>query len=142
MFAPTLMVQDMEKTLEFYTHTLGFEEKFRMPDPKGNLIHAHVAWKDIEIMFGPASPWLPAESLPHRGTGVDFYILGSEDDDIDQYYAMLKEKGANISKDIEDQFWGDRTFSIKDPDGYQLTFAKTIRQVSPEEMMEAMQQIA
>ena len=84
----------------------------------------------------------PRTLCPNRGTGVDFYILGDKDDDIDQFYAMLKEKGINIVKEIENQFWGDRTFSIKDPDGYQLTFAKNIREVSPEEMMESMQKIA
>lgn len=141
MLSPTLMVKDMEKTLKFYTETLGFENTFKMPDPEGNLIHANVVWKNVHIMFGPTT-WLPEDVVPYRGTGVDFYILGDKDDDIDQFYAMLKEKGVNIVKDIEDQFWGDRTFSIKDPDGYQLTFAKTIREVSPEEMMEAMKQMA
>ena len=131
----------MEKTLEFYTETLGFENTFKMPDPTGNLVHANVVWKNVHIMFGPTT-WLPKDVVPYRGAGVDFYILGEKDDDIDQFYTMLKEKGVNIVKEIEDQFWGDRTFSIKDPDGYQLTFAKNIREVSPEEMMEAMQQMA
>ena len=70
--------------------------------------------------------------------GVDFYITGEAEDDIDQYYQMLKDKGVNIVKEIEDQFWGDRTFSIQDPDGYQFTFAKPVREVSPEEMAEAL----
>ncbi len=141
MLSPTLIVEDMEKSLAFYTQTLGFENTFQMPDPDGNLIHANLVWKDVHIMLGPTS-WMPEELIPYRGTGVDFYILGGEDDDLDGYYESLKEKGVNIVKDIEDQFWGDRTFSIKDPDGYQLTFAKTIREVSPEEMAEAMKQMA
>ncbi len=140
MLSPTLMVEDVEKTLEFYTQTLGFEEKGKFPGPDGKLIYANVQWKDVSFMFGPTT-WLPAELLPYRGAGVDFYILGGEEDDIDQYYAMLKEKGVTIVKEIEDQFWGDRSFTIKDPDGYQLTFAKTVREVSPEEMMEAIKQM-
>jgi PhnB protein len=64
-----------------------------------------------------------------------------EDDDIDQYYTMVKDKGVNMVEDITDQFWGDRSFSLKDPDGYQLTFAKTMREVSTEEMMESMKQM-
>ena len=141
MLSPLLMVKDMEKAIEFYTQILGFENTFQMSDPDGNLIHANLVWKNVHIMLGPTT-WLPEEMVPYRGAGVDFYIQVEKDDDIDQYYAMLKEKGANIVKDIEDQFWGDRNFRIKDPDGYQLTFAKTIREVSLEEMMEAMQQMA
>ena len=141
MLVPALMVQDIEKNLNFYTQTLGFEEVLRFPGPDGKLVHAHVQWKDVNIMFGQAA-WLPAEALPHRGTGVDFYISGGPEDDLDQYYRMLKEKGVMIVKEIEDQFWGDRTFSIKDPDGYQLTFAKTVKEVSPEEMVAALEHMA
>jgi PhnB protein len=142
MLSPLLMVKDMEKTIEFYTQILGFENTFQLPDPEGNLVHANLVWKDVHIMLGPASPAVPPEAMPYRGSGVDFYILVEKEDDIDQYYAMLKEKGANIVQEITDQFWGDRNFVIKDPDGYQLTFAKTIREVSSEDMMAAMQQMA
>jgi PhnB protein len=138
MLSPNLMVQDIEKTLEFYTKTLGFEEEFKMPGPDGKTVYAAVKWKDVSFMFGSASQWLPADALPYRGTGVDFYIIGEAEDDIDQYYTRLKEAGVNMVQDIQDQFWGDRTFTIKDLDGYQLTFAKNVRQVTPEEMMEAM----
>ena len=137
MLSPTLMVEDIAKSLEFYTQTLGFEEMGRMAAPDGTLVFGNVKWKDIYIMFG-STAWMPPEAVPHRGAGVDFYIAGDAEDDIDQYYLMLKEKGVTIIKDIEDQFWGDRTFSIKDPDGYQLTFAKPVREVSPEEMAEAL----
>jgi uncharacterized glyoxalase superfamily protein PhnB len=140
MLSPTLMVKDMEKSIEFYTQTLGFENTFQMPGPDGKLIHANLVWKNVHIMIGPTT-WMPEELIPYRGAGVDFYILGEADDDIDAFYTTLKEKGVSITKEIEDQFWGDRTFSIKDPDGYQLTFAKTIREVSPEEMAEAMKQM-
>ena len=141
MLSPTLLVEDIAKSVEFYTKTLGFEEVGTLPGPDGTLVYASVKWRDVSIMFGQAS-WLPVAALPHLGTGVDFYILGTAEDDIDRYYQMLQQAGVNIVKEIEDQFWGDRTFSIKDPDGYQLTFAKTIREVSEAEMMEAVKQMA
>ena len=137
MLSPTLMVQNIAKSLEFYTQTLGFEEIGRMAGPDGNLIFGNIKWKEVHIMFG-STAWLPPEAVPHRGTGVDFYITGEAEDDIDQFYQMLKDKGVNIVKEIEDQFWGDRTFSIQDPDGYQFTFAKQVREVSPEEMAEVL----
>jgi len=137
----TLAVKDMEKSIAFYTQTLGFENTFKMADPDGNLVHAELEWKNIHLMIGPTT-WLSEELIACRGAGVGLYILVGEVDDIDQYYAMVKGKGANMVEDITDQFWGDRSFSLKDPDGYQLTFAKTLREVSLEEMMEAMKQMA
>lgn len=141
MLTPSLMVKDMEKTLDFYTQTLGFEEVMRFGGPDGQIVHAHVQWKEANIMFGPAQGWLPAEALPHLGTGLNLYIMAEADDDIDQYYNMVKEKGVTIVQEIEDQFWGDRTFTIKDPDGYQLTFGKHVRDVPEEEMQEALKQM-
>lgn len=141
MLSPTLMVKDIEKSVKFYTQTLGFEEVGSLPGPDGKLVYASVRWKDVNIMFGSAA-WLPANLRPYLGTGVDFYIIGTAEDDLDQYYQILRQQGVKIDKEIQDQFWGDRTFSIKDPDGYQLTFAKTIKQVSPEEMMEAVKTMA
>ena len=38
MLSPTLMVEDIAKSLEFYTQTLGLEEVGRMAGPDGNLI--------------------------------------------------------------------------------------------------------
>jgi uncharacterized glyoxalase superfamily protein PhnB len=141
MLSVTLAVKNMENSIEFYTQTLGFENSFKMADPDGNLVHADLVWKNVHLMLGPTT-WLPEEVIPYRGSGVGLYILAEENDDIDQYYAMVKGKDVNMVEDITDQFWGDRSFSLKDPDGYQLTFAKTMREVSPEEMMEAMKQMA
>ena len=69
----------------FYTETLGFEEIGRMAGPDGNLIFGNIKWKEVHIMFG-STAWLPPEAVPHRGAGVDFYITGQAEDDIDQFY--------------------------------------------------------
>ncbi|MFQ5613510.1 MAG: VOC family protein [Anaerolineae bacterium] len=135
MLVPVLSVKSVEEALAYYTEVLGFEEGFRFPGPDGTVIHAYATWRDIEFMFG-----LAADASPASCRGVDFYIQA--DADIDAYYEQLKGKNVTIVEDLRDQFWGDRTFSIEDLNGYRLTFAKTVRQVTPEEMTEALKQMA
>lgn len=41
--------------------------------------------------------------------------------------------GATILTEPEDQFYGDRTYRARDPEGHVWTFAQTVRRVSREE---------
>ena len=40
-----------------------------------------------------------------------------EMDEVDSIYEELKKKGVEIKVDIRDEPWGDRHFSIEDPNG-------------------------
>ena len=53
---------------------------------------------------------------------------------IDTYYNEVKARGVAIKDELADSYWGDRTFSVKDPDGYWLTIATTVKQVPVTEM--------
>ena len=39
-----------------------------------------------------------------------------------------------IAEEITDQFWGDRTFSVRDPNGYVLMFARNVHAFDPAKM--------
>ncbi len=45
---------------------------------------------------------------------------------------------AQVVGKLETQFWGDRTFGIKDPFGHKWTFATHVEDVEPEEMKKRM----
>jgi len=55
-------------------------------------------------------------------------------DDLDAHYARAKEAGAAITREPEDQFYGDRTYGAKDHEGMSWYFAQHIRDVSAEEI--------
>ena len=54
-----------------------------------------------------------------------------------QQVGNLTGTGASITMEIQDQFWGDRTFTVTDPEGYVLTFAQTVRAFDPSQPMPA-----
>ena len=67
------------------------------------------------------------------GVGVILYFdLGEHD--IDRYFQEVKKAGAKFVEEIKDQFWGDRNFTVEDPDGYILTFSKHVKDVDFSEM--------
>ena len=116
--SPTLAVRDMKKTIDFYKNSLGFGIGMLFPDAD-NPEYADLSKDGMILMFIPAAN-LGIGNDEKLGTGVNLYL--EIDGDIDEYYAELKEKGVEIAVDIKDEPFGIRDFTIKDIDGYQLTF--------------------
>jgi uncharacterized glyoxalase superfamily protein PhnB len=50
----------------------------------------------------------------------------------------VQGKGITITEELKTEYWGDRVFSIKDPDGYYLTFGVTIEQVPMDQIRDHM----
>ncbi len=129
---PYLTYADAPAALEFLGKAFGFEERFRMPGPDGKLMHAEMAHCDNVVMLasavedmGLASP----KDLPARHSLVVVYV-----DDVDAHHARAKAAGAKILQEPEDQFYGDRTYRVEDPEGHHWSFHKHVRDVPPEEM--------
>jgi uncharacterized glyoxalase superfamily protein PhnB len=36
---------------------------------------------------------------------------------VDEWYVKLKDKGSELKVDLRDEHWGDRHFTIQDPNG-------------------------
>ena len=135
---PGLAVRSVEQAIGFYEQALGFTHDFSLPGPDGSAIHGSVTRGDASIMFGTGP--LPAGSVP--GAGIVLYLNVADDEDIDVAFERAVAAGATVIEPPADQFWGDRNWTIADPDGYHLTIGKTTRQVSPEEMMHAVAAMA
>jgi uncharacterized glyoxalase superfamily protein PhnB len=55
------------------------------------------------------------------------------DENIDAHCSRARDAGAEILMEPADQFYGDRTYRARDPEGHVWTFAQTVRLVSREE---------
>lgn len=126
-----LSVRDTEASLRFYTETLGFQQEGGvLPDPDGKAAFAAVVHNGTMIMLDST------EAPPNGplGQGVALYVTEPDDFEIDNYYKRLQEKGVKVIHEIREAFWGERLFTIADPDGYALAFAKKIFDASYEDM--------
>ena len=133
MILPILDVTDVDVSVAFYTRKLGFTHGFSMPgdDGKSSFAMVNLGPATIGLTLNPATE--------HCGSGVEMMIYIPEGADLDQFYAEVQAKGIAIEREIAEQYWGDRTFSLRDPDNYSLTFCKTVRETSPEEILAAQQ---
>lgn len=128
MIMPILAVRDVEASAAFYTQKLGFNQDILMAGPDGQPAFAIVS-------LGQAMVGLSADpALPARGAGVELMVYVPNGADLDGLYADVQARGVPVAAPIQDQYWGDRTVSVHDPDGFHITLSKAVRQVPMEEM--------
>jgi uncharacterized glyoxalase superfamily protein PhnB len=53
--------------------------------------------------------------------------------DIDAHCAHARAAGAEIMMEPETQFYGDRSYRARDPEGHVWTFGQTVETLTPEE---------
>ena len=113
---PVLPVADIDKTADYYQHVLQFTEHFRQQSPEGIAVNAQVSFEGSTLMLN-----LNPTQANLEGGGVYFWIRLYASN-INEYYQKLTEAGVTIVEPIQDQFWGDRSFTIKDCNNYFLAF--------------------
>jgi uncharacterized glyoxalase superfamily protein PhnB len=125
MLSPILSVQDIDDSIDFYVRKLGFSHNWSLPGADGKTNLASVKLGQVEILLGTID-FVAPEDIRKRGTGIQMYINLPNEMNIDAIYERARGSGANITREIEDRDWGERTFSVKDGDGYHYMFAQRL----------------
>lgn len=121
---PYLVVEGASKLIDFLKRTFNAEETVRMNGPDGRVAHAEVKIGDSIIMMSDATTeFKPVES--------QLYVYV---DDIDDTYKRALQAGASIVRELKNQFYGDRSASVKDPLGNIWGIATHVEDVPPDEM--------
>ena len=69
---------------------------------------------------GRRGAWLKSKSAATaEKRPVELYL---EVEDVEAYYGAMKKQGIKPTAPLTDQWWGDRTFTVLDPFGYQIWF--------------------
>lgn len=122
---PNLMVEDISQTVKFYEDLLGFTLDRSVPDEEP-YEWASVKAGEVELMFQARtslSEDMPLfEGMPVGGTLTLFVRMNG----IQELYDRLHNK-VELVQDLFETFYGMREFSIKDPNGYILTFAEPVK---------------
>jgi uncharacterized glyoxalase superfamily protein PhnB len=124
--------QDPRAALEWLETAFGFERTMVIDDSDGNLVHSEMRFGDGYIMVGAI--WADFVASPQSIGGKNTQIIHVHlKDGIDAHCAHAKAAGAEILQEPEDQFYGDRTYRARDPEGHVWTFSQTVRHVTREE---------
>ena len=136
-FAPGIKVRDMQRSLDFYIKSLGFMTMDKLVRKNGKIAHASIGIESPVLTLSPIdsvrTPQFKKELKENKlGVGVRFHFGMTGARKLDDYFIELKRKGIRIINEPKTEFWGERIFTVEDPDGYTLTFSEHVQDVSPE----------
>ena len=118
--SPNIFVKDIHETIAFYQQ-IGFNLSMTVPE-EGNYVWAMMNCGNVTFMFQTFESL--ADELPEisrqPGGSLLFYIKIK---DIRVFFDSMKQK-LTVLKGLEKTFYGATEFSIKDNNGYVLTFAE------------------
>ncbi|MCA1662236.1 MAG: VOC family protein [Novosphingobium sp.] len=136
---PYLTVDDARAALDFYARAFGATEIMRM-EMGDKIGHAEIRIGDSVVMLSDEWPDMDKLSPRNRGgstAGLMVYLP-----DVDAAFARAIEAGATEERAVEDQFYGDRSGSVKDPFGHSWMLSTHVEDVPEDEMKRRMEKMA
>jgi PhnB protein len=129
---PYLVVKGATRALEFYKKAFNATELVRMDGPGGTIAHAEFRIGNSCIMMADESPEMGARSPETIGGSPVGLMIYTED--VDAMFKQALAAGGKQERPVVDQFYGDRSGTLRDPFGHQWTLATHKEDVPPEEM--------
>ncbi len=124
--------KDPRAAIDWLQGAFGFELVMLIEEPDGRIAHSQLSLGDSVIMVG--REWDADHKSPASLGGVNTQSVHLQiETDIDAHCARAKAAGAQVFAEPEDQFYGDRTYRCKDPEGHVWTVAQTVSVVTREE---------
>ena len=99
-------------------------------DDEGRLAHSEMRFGDGMIMVG--SEWSENHASPASLGGKNSQSVHVQlADGLDDHCERARAAGAEILQEPESQFYGDRTYRARDPEGHIWTFGQTVELIDP-----------
>ncbi len=129
---PVFISKNAQATLDGFLNALGIEVRETMDNPEtGTLMHACLKIGNSTVFLGQETPEQGLAATERQE--LYLYVENAE-----TAFNKAVAAGWEGLSEAEDMLWGDRIAAVKDIDGNTWKFAQAIRDVSPEELEEAM----
>lgn len=129
---PYLIIKGAAAALEFYKKAFGAVELMRLEAPGGKIGHAEIRIGDSPVMLADEFPEMGAispQTLGGAGVSLMVYV-----EDVDARFRQAIQAGGTEVRPVQDQFYGDRSGTLKDPFGHQWTIGTHTEDLTPEEI--------
>jgi PhnB protein len=129
---PYLIVDGAVAAIDFYSKVFGATERMRMASPGDKIGHAELELGDSLIMLADEHPEMGIrgpKSIGGTPVTISVYV-----DDVDGVFERAVAEGANATRQVENQFYGDRSGQFEDPFGHRWSVASHVEDVPPDEM--------
>jgi uncharacterized glyoxalase superfamily protein PhnB len=120
---PVLVYEDIEAGHDYLVKVFGFESGGVERTPDGTVVHAEVRTRNGPIWLHRETDGLKApRNLPAQHGGLSVFV-----NDVDAHFARVKAAGALVEREPEDQPYGLRDCSVRDPEGHHWWFSQELR---------------
>ena len=127
---------DPRAALAFLEAAFGFEVSMLIEDGEGNIAHSEMRFGHSVVMVG--NEWSADHRSPRSIGGKNTQTVHIQiDTDVDAHCERARSAGFEILAEPETQFYGDRTYRCRDPEGHIWTVAQTVETVSAAQMAAA-----
>ncbi len=129
---PYLGIKGAAEAIAFYQRAFNAIEQFRLVAPDGSIGHAEIRLGDSVIMLADScadAAFRSPQELNGSTIGLHLYV-----DDVDALFAQAVKAGASVVSPVQDQFYGDRNGTLKDPFGHVWFLATHKEELTPEEI--------
>jgi PhnB protein len=127
-----LRLHDTAAAIDFYARAFGAKELFRLVEPSGRVGHAEVKIGAATVMLSDEYPEYDIRGPRSIGaTSVSNHIHVS---DVDRLFEQAVAAGATVVRPLQNQFYGERSGTVRDPFGHEWLLGGHIEDVTPEEM--------
>jgi uncharacterized glyoxalase superfamily protein PhnB len=124
--------RDPRAALRFLEAAFGFELSMLIEDDQGNLAHSEMRFGDAVVMVG--NEWSEDHKSPASIGGKNTQTVHVQiATDVDAHCERARAAGFEILMEPATQFYGDRTYRCRDPEGHIWTVAQNVQAVSREE---------
>lgn len=129
---PYLAVSDAARAIAFYEQAFGAKEKYRLTEPAGRVGHAELDFGGVTVMLADEYPEYDFKGADkYGGTPVMIHL---HVDDCDALIDRAVAAGATLERAAQNQFYGERSGTIRDPFGHRWNIGHHLEDVPPEEM--------
>lgn len=130
---PYLRVRDSRAAIDFCQRAFSATELFRLVEPTtGRIGHAEIKIGKTVIMLSDEFPEYGIVG-PKSIAGTSF-TMHLHVDDADAWIERAVAEGATLVRAPSDAFYGERSGTVRDPEGHEWLIGHAIEEVSVEEM--------
>jgi catechol 2,3-dioxygenase-like lactoylglutathione lyase family enzyme len=113
---PSFTVNDLERSVRFYTDVLGFIVADRWT--AGDVLRGVMLKAGASQLGLSQDDWAKGRDR-QKGQGMSIWCETVQD--VDALAARIKAAGWPLTEEPKDQSWGGRSLAVTDPDGFNLT---------------------
>lgn len=110
--AAYLSVSDASEAIDFYVRAFCAEQIFRLDTPQGKVGHAELRIGDSALMIADHCGDAQFGNSPGGSIALHLYV-----DNVDARFARVIQAGGKVVNAVQEQFYGDRSGTLRDPYG-------------------------